>query len=571
MTKLFRFGSEALISLKSGIDKLAKAVASTLGPSGRNVIMKNRDTFGGPYSTKDGVTVAKDICLPDPFENIGASLVKEVALKTVEVAGDGTTTAIVLAQAMFSEAVKAIVSGMNPVGIKKGIQKAIAIVEGYLEAMTLKSLTDEHILQIATVATNNDVMMGRVVLEAMKQVGEKGRFCVRRSNNQDTWLDIMDGLFFESVFVSAYFINDKDHMYVEMDNPYVLLCNDHLTDAADLSIFLSKVQEAGMLPLIILCNTIEGEALSLVVVNATKGKLPIAAVQVAPVADTYLSVMEDMAAFTNATIIDSTMGMSLDMAGVEVLGRAGRIRISKDIGEIIDGHIDPDRVRERVSYLEKVLHNFEGNERDHDAFKHRLASFSGGCAFIYVGASTEMLAQEKMARMEDAAQAVKCAVKEGLLPGGGTALAKISYILGQRTKEVDEEERLGVDIVRKALVAPLKKIAENCGRDGTVIVQDISNDPRPYYGYNGLTDSYENLVDSGIVDSLMGVRTSLKKAASVVSILITGDVLIVEKPESVKKAADKTPFTSLGSLNSSYPEGEGPLEMPPGLGHEWKD
>ncbi|MEG0037169.1 MAG: chaperonin GroEL [Victivallaceae bacterium] len=554
MAKIFKNHLEALKSVGRGVALLSKAVCETLGPKGRNVVIKA--SSGMPLSTKDGATVAKEIFLKDPFENMGAQLVKEAAVKTAEVAGDGTTTATLLASVIFSEGMKGVVSGMDPNNIRKGIVKAVDRLENALSEMAMPVDSKEEILQVATISANNDGSIGAIVAEAMEKVGRDGIVTVDEAKGIDTVLDVVEGMRFDQGFLSPYFVTNPETMDVDMTNGYVLLVDQKLSSAGKgLVSFLEQVIQSATVPLLIIADDIEGEALTTLVVNKLKAGLAVCAVKAPGFGDRKKALFEDIACITGAVVISEEIGLSLDSVGMEILGRAKRIKITKDSTTIVDGMGDPKKIFERQETLRNQIAS-STSDYDKEKLEERLAKLVGGVAVIRLGAATEIELKEKKYRVEDALSATRSAVVEGIVPGGGVALVRSSYILDTfDDEELLEDEIFGINVVRIAACAPLKMIAKNCGRSGDAIIEKIMRSEDKNYGYNGLTDSFEDLIIAGVLDPVLVTKSALKHAASVAGLLLTSAVLIARKPEAKQQ-----------SMGGGLPSGMPGMPGMPGMG-----
>src|SRR3989344_6686313 len=535
MAKMLQFHEEALKSILKGVKTLAKAVIVTLGPKGRNVVI-GKD-FGSPLSTKDGVTVAKEVNLKDKFENMGAQLVKEAASKANDTAGDGTTTAIVLAESIFSEGVKNIAAGANPMDVKRGIEKGIRALESALDKLATPIKTPEEIRQIAAISANNDAEIGALIGEAMQKVGKDGIVTIGEAKGIDTVLDVVEGMQFDKGFISPYFITNAEKMSIELENVSIFITDKKLSSAKDIVPLLEKVMARGNRPLLIIADDVDGEALATLVVNKVKGGLSLAAVKSPGFGDRRKAMLEDLSILTGATLFSEELGYSLDDVDLEVLGGAKKIKISKEETTIVDGLGKPAEVKKRVA---QIKHEIETSTSDYDREKleERLAKLVGGVAVINVGAVTETEANEKKTRIEDALHATRAAVAQGIVPGGGVALIRASKALD--TLKLTGDEAIGLDILRKACFAPAIAIANNCGKTGGIIAEKIS-EKEGSWGYNGLTDEFSDLVKDGVIDPVLVTKSALVHAASVASMLITISVVITDKPEPNKPAAAPAP------------------------------
>jgi len=532
MPKMLKFNDDALKSILKGVKTLAKAVIVTLGPKGRNVVIAK--DYGAPSSTKDGVTVAKEIVLKDKYENMGAQLVKEAASKASDAAGDGTTTAIVLAEAIFSEGVKNVSAGANPMDVKRGIDKAVKAIEQALDQMAKPIKTPEEIQQIASISANNDPAIGSIIGEAMQKVGKDGIVTIGEAKGIDTVLDVVEGMQFDKGYVSPYFITNGEKMTVEFENAAILLVDKKLSNAKELVPILEQAMEKGSRPLLIIAEDIDGEALATLVVNKVKGGLPLCAVKAPGFGDRKKQMLEDLAILTGATVVSDELGYNIEEVGLEVLGSAKKIKIGKEETTIVDGSGKPKEVQKRIAQLKNELNQPNISDYDREKIEERLAKLAGGVAVVNVGAVTETEANEKKARIEDALHATRAAVAQGIVPGGGVALIRASKALD--LLKLHGDEAIGLEIVRKACFAPATAIACNCGKTGSLIAEKIS-EKEGSFGYNGLTDTFSDLVKDGVIDPVMVTKSALVHAASVAGMLITIAVMITDKPEPKKAGA----------------------------------
>ena len=531
MPKLFQFQEIALKSLLQGVKTLAKAVIVTLGPKGRNVVIGKE--FGSPLSTKDGVTVAKEVHLKDKFENMGAQLVKEAASKAADMAGDGTTTAIVLAEAILSEGVKNVIAGADPMELKRGIELGVKAVEKALDDMARKVKSPEEIAQIATISANNDAGIGALVGEAMEKVGKDGIVSIGEAKGIETELKVVEGMQFDKGYISPYFITNAEKMTVEFEHPAVLITDKKLSTVKDIVPFLEKYTATKQVrPLLIIADDVEGEALATLVVNKIKAGLVVAAVKAPGFGDSRKAVLEDIACLTGATVVSEEVGYDLEEVGLEVLGSAKKVNISKEETVLVDGAGKPKEMQKRVA---QIRHQLEETTSDYDREKleQRLAKLAGGVAVIHVGAATETEASEKKMRIEDALHATRAAVAEGVVPGGGVALIRASNVLAKQ--KASGGEAIGLDILRKACLAPAAALARNCGKNGDLIAEKIAERDGSW-GYNGLTDEFSDLVKDGVIDPVLVTKSALRHAASVSGLLMTIAAMITDKPEPKKKA-----------------------------------
>jgi chaperonin GroEL len=531
--KRISYDQEARESILRGVKKLARAVKVTLGPSGRNVVLEK--SFGSPTVTKDGVTVAKEIELEDAHENIGAQMVKEVASKTSTVAGDGTTTATVYAEAIFSEGMKNVASGANPTQIQRGIQIAVEAIIEDLKKMSKKVENSKEVAQVGASSANQDEQIGKMIAEAMDKVGKDGVITVEEGKALDTTVELVEGMQFDKGYLSPHFITDQQTMEVVMDDAYILIHEKKISSARDLVPVLSKAAEQGK-PMLIVAEDIEGEALATLVVNKLRGTLKVAAVKAPGFGDRRKSMLEDLAIVTGGTAIFEELGIKLENVELNQLGRAKKIRIDKDNTTIIEGAGSEKSIKGRIEQLKNEI---EANTSDYDREKlqERLAKLSGGVAQIQVGAATEVAMKEKKARVEDALHACRAAVEEGILPGGGVSVIRAAArVLDSAVKKAaNDDQRLGIEIIRRAVEAPIKQIAENAGVDGSVVAQKVKEGTEINFGYNALTHVYGDLVKMGVIVPTKVERTALQNAASIASLLLTTDAVVSEikedKPE----------------------------------------
>ena len=523
--KELHFNVDARAALKRGVDQLAEAVKVTLGPRGRNVVIDKK--FGAPTITKDGVTVAKEIELSDPVENMGAQMVKEVATKTSDVAGDGTTTATVLAQAIFREGLKNVTAGANPMAIKRGIDKAVSAVVDELKKISVPTSGRKEIAQVGTISANNDKEIGDLIAEAMEKVGKDGVITVEEARGLETTLETVEGMQFDRGYLSPYFITDPEKMEVVLEDAYILIHDKKIGSMKDLLPILEKVAQAGK-PLLIISEDVEGEALATLVVNKLRGTLKIAAVKAPGFGDRRKAMLEDIAALTKGEVISEEMGFKLENTTMDKLGRAKRIVIDKDNTTLIDGAGDEDKIKGRIKEIEVAIEK-STSDYDKEKLQERKAKLAGGVAVINVGASTESEMKEKKARVEDALHATRAAVEEGIVPGGGVALVRAQVAL--KGLKLDEDEQIGVDIIRRAIEEPIRMIVYNAGGEGSIVVERVRASKDKNFGYNALTDTYEDLVVAGVIDPTKVTRTALQNAASIAALLLTTEALIVEKKE----------------------------------------
>jgi chaperonin GroEL len=523
--KELHFNVDARAALKRGVDQLAEAVKVTLGPRGRNVVIDKK--FGAPTITKDGVTVAKEVELSDPLENMGAQMVKEVATKTSDVAGDGTTTATVLAQAIFREGLKNVTAGANPMAIKRGVDRAVAAIVEELKKISVPTSGKKEIAQVGTISANNDKEIGDLISEAMEKVGKDGVITVEEARGLETTLETVEGMQFDRGYLSPYFITDPEKMEAVLEDAYILIHDKKISAMKDLLPVLEKVAQAGK-PLLIISEDVEGEALATLVVNKLRGTLKIAAVKAPGFGDRRKSMLEDIATLSKGQVISEEMGHKLENATMAQLGRAKRIVIDKDNTTLIDGAGDEKEIKGRIKEIEVAIEK-STSDYDKEKLQERKAKLAGGVAVINVGASTESEMKEKKARVEDALHATRAAVEEGIVPGGGVALVRAQIAL--KGLKLDDDEQIGVDIIRRAIEEPIRMIVYNAGGEGSIVVEKVRASKDKNFGYNALTDTYEDLVVAGVIDPTKVTRTALQNAASIAALLLTTECLIVEKKE----------------------------------------
>ena len=529
--KQIAFSRDARDSILSGVQQLSKAVKVTLGPRGRNVVLAK--SWGSPTITKDGVTVAKEIELPDAYENMGAQMVKEVASKTSDVAGDGTTTATILAEAMYTQGLQAVTSGYNPMEIKRGIDQAVAEVVKSLGAQSKTVKDHSEVEQIGTISANGDDDIGQLIAEAMDKVGKDGTITVEEAKSTDTTLDVVEGMQFDRGYLSPYFVTDQESMEVSLDDCYLLIHEKKISTLKDLLPLLERVSKAGK-PLLIIAEDVEGEALATLVVNKIRGTLQVAAVKAPGYGDRRNAMLQDLATLTGGTVITEDLGITLESVQLTDLGQSKRITIDKDNTTIVEGAGKGADIKGRV---EQIRNQIDETTSDYDSEKlqERLAKLAGGVAVIAVGAPTETEMKEKKARVEDALHATRAAVEEGVVPGGGVALVRSIAGLDSLTGET-EGETTGVRIVRRALEEPMRQIADNAGHEGAVVVEIVS-EGEGAYGFNAQTEEYGDLVSMGVIDPTKVVRTALSNAASIATLLLTTDALVAEEPEEEEEGA----------------------------------
>ena len=526
MAKNISFDTDARDALKRGVDALANAVKVTLGPKGRNVVIEKK--FGGPSITKDGVSVAKEIELEDALENMGAQMVKEVASKTADLAGDGTTTATVLAQAIITSGLKNVAAGANPMDLKRGIDKAVEIVITDIDKQSKKvGNSYEMIEQVASISANNDNVIGNLIAEAMKKVKTEGVITVEEAKGTETTVEVVEGMQFDRGYLSPYFITDADKMETELDNPYILIYDKKISTMKDLLPILEQTAKAGR-PLMIIAEDVDGEALSTLVVNKIRGSLKVSAVKAPGFGDRRKAMLEDIAILTNGTVISEERGFTLEAATIEMLGSCEKIVTDKDNTTIINGEGDSDNIKARVNQIKAQIESTT-SDYDREKLQERLAKLAGGVAVLYVGAASEMEMKEKKDRVDDALAATRAAVEEGIVAGGGVAIVRSAKKLEKLTGENDDEQT-GINIIERALEEPLRQIVANAGMEGSVIVSKVK-DGKNDYGFNAKTEKFENLMKSGIIDPAKVVRVALQHAASVAGMLLTTECVISDIPE----------------------------------------
>jgi chaperonin GroEL len=540
--KELHFNVDARAALKRGVDQLAEAVKVTLGPRGRNVVIDKK--FGAPTITKDGVTVAKEIELSDPLENMGAQMVKEVATKTSDIAGDGTTTATVLAQAIFREGLKNVTAGANPMAIKRGIDRAVQAVVDELKKISVPTTGKKEIAQVGAISANNDAEIGNLIAEAFDKVGKDGVITVEEAKGLETNLETVEGMQFDRGYVSPYFVTDPEKMEAVLEDAFILIHDKKVSSMKDLLPVLEKVAQQGK-PLLIIAEDIEGEALATLVVNKLRGTLKVCAVKAPGFGDRRKAMLQDIAVLTNGQVISEEVGFKLENAVVTDLGKAKRIVIDKDNTTIIDGSGAEDKIQGRIKEI-RVAIDSSTSDYDKEKLQERLAKLSGGVAVINVGAATEAEMKEKKARVEDALHATKAAAEEGIVPGGGVALIRAQRAL--KGLKLDADEQIGVDIVRRSIEEPIRMIVQNAGGEGSIVVEKVRASKDDAFGYNALTDTYENLVQAGVIDPTKVTRTALQNAASIAGLLLTTEALIVEKKEKDAPHAGGPPGGGMGGM-----------------------
>jgi chaperonin GroEL len=531
MAKQIIYSDNSRQAILRGVNQLADAVKVTLGPKGRNVVLEKK--FGGPNITKDGVTVAKEIELKDPLENMGAQLVREVASKTSDVAGDGTTTATILAQCIFREGVKAVTAGANPMALKRGIEKAVEVAIEEVKKLSQKVSDNEKIAQVGTISANSDKEIGKIIADAMGKVGKDGVITVEESKTMHTELDTVEGMQFDRGYLSPYFVSDPERMEVVLEDPYILIHEKKISNMKDLLPLLEQIARSGK-PLLIIAEEVEGEALATLVVNKLRGTLNACAVKAPGFGDRRKAMLEDIGVLTGGKPIMEDIGVKLEGVRLEDLGRAKRVTVDKDNTTIVDGAGQQKAIEGRIKQLRSQIEETT-SDYDREKLQERLAKLAGGVAVIKVGAATETEMKEKKARVEDALHATRAAVEEGIVPGGGVALLRAAKALVGL--KLDGDEQIGANIVRRACEEPLRQIVSNSGIEGAIVVDKIRENSNPNYGYNAATDTYEDLVASGVIDPTKVTRTALQNASSISSLMLTTEAMIAEIPEKKQAPA----------------------------------
>ena len=542
-SKEIRFGEDARSMMMHGVNQLADAVKVTLGPKGRNVVIDK--AWGAPSVTKDGVSVAKEIELENKFENMGAQMVKEVASKTADIAGDGTTTATVLAQAIAKEGIKSVAAGMNPMDIKRGIDKAVEAVVAELGRLSKPVKNQAEIAQVGTISANGDEEIGKIIADAMEKVGKEGVITVEEAKGLETELDVVEGMQIDRGYLSPYFVTDTERMEANIESPYILLHEKKISNMRDMLPILEAVARSGR-PLIIIAEDIEGEALATLVVNKVRGVVNVAAVKAPGFGDRRKAMLEDMAILTGGKVISEELGLKLENATLEDLGSAANVKITKDTTTIVDGAGAKADIEGRVAQIRKQI---EGTTSDYDKEKlqERLAKLAGGVAVIKVGAATEVAMKEKKDRVDDALHATRAAVEEGVVAGGGVALIRARKAL-DGMKGANHDQDVGIATVRRAVEAPLRQIVVNCGDDASVVVNEVSNSKDADFGYNASTETYGNLVEQGVIDPTKVVRTALQNAASIAGLLITTEAMVAELPKKDAPAGGGGDMGGMGGM-----------------------
>lgn len=544
-SKIISFDTEARAALMKGVDKLANAVKVTLGPKGRNVVIDKK--FGAPTVTKDGVTVAKEVELEDPIENMGAQMVKEVASKTSDVAGDGTTTATVLAQAIYREGLKYVTSGANPMDLKRGIDSAVAELVNELKGLSQPIKDNKEIAQVGSISANNDKKIGDLIAEAMDKVGKDGVITVEEAKGTDTNVDVVEGMQFDRGYLSPYFVTNADSMEAELEKPMILIHDKKISAMKDLLPILEKVAQQGK-SMLIISEDLEGEALATLVVNKLRGTLKICAVKAPGFGDRRKAMLEDIAILTNGTVISEEQGYKLENATLSYLGTAERVVIDKDNTTIVEGAGTKENIKKRISEIKNQIDKTT-SDYDKEKLQERLAKLSGGVAVLKIGAATEIEMKEKKARVEDALHATRAAVEEGIVPGGGVALLRVANAL-DKIKSDNEDIKLGVNIIKKSIEEPIRQIVFNAGEEGSVIVNKVK-DGKGSYGYNAATGEYEDLIKAGVIDPTKVTRVALENAASVAALLLMTEATICEKPEK-EKMPMMPPGGGMGDMGGMY-------------------
>jgi chaperonin GroEL len=524
-SKELLFSTEARAKLKKGVDTLAEAVRITLGPRGRNVVIDKK--FGSPTVTKDGVTVAKEIELSDPIENLGAQMVKEVATKTSDLAGDGTTTATVLAQAIYREGLKNVTAGANPMELKRGIDRAVEAVVEQLKSISVPTVGKKEIAQVGTISANTDKEIGNLIADAMEKVGKEGVITVEEAKGLETTLETVDGMQFDRGYLSPYFVTDPEKMEAVLEDSYILIHDKKISAMKELLPLLEKVAQSGR-PMLVIAEDVEGEALATLVVNKLRGTLKVVAVKAPGFGDRRKEMLRDIAVLTGGQVISEEVGLKLENVTLADLGRAKRVVIDKDDTTIVDGKGKPEAIQGRLAEIKAAIEK-STSDYDREKLQERLAKLSGGVAIINVGAATETEMKEKKARVEDALHATRAAVEEGVVPGGGVALIRAQSALDKI--KGTEDEKVGVEIVRRALEEPIRMIAQNAGAEGSIVVARVKESKDKNFGYNAATDNYEDLVKAGVIDPTKVTRTALQNAASIAGLLLTTECVLVEKKE----------------------------------------
>jgi chaperonin GroEL len=545
MAKQIFFDIEARNKMKKGVDTLANAVKVTLGPKGRNVVIEKK--FGAPAVTKDGVTVAKEIELEDAIENMGAQMVKEVASKTADIAGDGTTTATVLAQAIISEGLKMVAAGANPMDLKRGIDKAVSLVVANLKSQSQTVGNDsKKIQQVASISANNDETIGKLIAEAFAKVGKEGVITVEEAKGTDTTVDVVEGMQFDRGYISPYFVTNSEKMEAELQNPYILIYDKKISAMKDILHILEKVAQGGR-PLLIIAEDLEGEALATLVVNKLRGTLKVAAVKAPGFGDRRKEMLQDIAILTKGIVISEEQGYKLENADISYLGQASSVTIDKDNTTVVGGKGDKKDITARVNQIKAQIETTT-SDYDREKLQERLAKLSGGVAVLYVGAATEVEMKEKKDRVDDALHATRAAVEEGIVPGGGVAYIRALESLDAKVKGQIADEATGMQIVRRALEEPIRTLTANAGIDGSIVVQKI-REGKGDFGFNARTENYENLFKAGVIDPTKVSRVALENAASIAGMLLTTEAVVADKPEPKSAAPAGGGHPGMGGMD----------------------
>ena len=539
--KIVKFGDDARQKMLAGVNVLADAVKATLGPKGRNVVLEK--SFGAPTVTKDGVSVAKEIELKDKFENMGAQMVKEVASQASDEAGDGTTTATVLAQSIVNEGLKSVAAGMNPMDLKRGIDKAVIAAVKHIKSIAQPCEDGKSIAQVGSISANSDTSIGDIIADAMAKVGKEGVITVEEGSGLENELDVVEGMQFDRGYLSPYFINNQDNMSVELESPYILLVDKKISNIRELLPTLEAVAKSGK-PLAIVAEDVEGEALATLVVNNMRGIVKVAAVKAPGFGDRRKAMLQDIAVLSGATVISEEVGLDLENASLEHLGQAKRITMNKENTVIVDGAGDPSAIESRVGQIRTQIED-TSSEYDREKLQERVAKLAGGVAVIKVGAATEIEMREKKARVEDALHATRAAVEEGVVPGGGTALLRAVAAIADLTGD-NEDQNAGIAIARRAMEAPLRQIIENAGEEPSVIAQAVRNG-EGNYGYNAATGEFGDMIEMGILDPAKVTRTALQAAGSIAALMITTEAMVADAPDD-KGSAPEQPIPGMGGM-----------------------
>jgi chaperonin GroEL len=543
MAKQLQFGEEARQSILKGITILSDAVKATLGPKGRNALLDKK--FGAPTITKDGVTVAKEIELKDPYENMGAQLVREVASKTSDTAGDGTTTATVLAYSIYKEGMKHVVAGANPMEVKRGIEKAVDAVVEDLKKRSKQVQDKKEIAQVGTISANNDATVGDLIAEAMDKVGKDGVITVEEAKGMDTTLDVVEGMQFDRGYISPYFVTDAERMECAIEDPFLLIHEKKISSMKDLLPILEQTAKMGK-PLLIIAEDVEGEALATLVVNKLRGTLQVCAVKAPGFGDRRKAMLEDIAILTGGTMISEDLGIKLENITINDLGRAKKVTIDKENTTIVEGAGDAEKIKGRVKQIKTQIEETT-SDYDREKLQERLAKLVGGVAVINVGAATEVEMKEKKARVEDALHATRAAVEEGIVPGGGVALLRAISVL-EDMKLDEHDQQIGVNIVKRALEEPIRQIVANAGLEGSVIVDKVKSSDKPNFGFDASSEQYVDMIEAGIIDPTKVTRHALQNASSVAALMLTTSVMVTDIPEETKEAAPGMPPGGMGGM-----------------------